>query len=109
MPNLADVSLTVTFDAEQLQALDALLDLVHSDNLSDSWRGMLPEELRHALDFRIWQRASRVDVGLRLAARGHGHVVPRTDGMKARCGGPAMCKQCGQDLANCTDATRREG
>lgn len=25
---------------------------------------------------------------------GHGHVKPRPDGMKARCGGPAICKVC---------------
>lgn len=26
--------------------------------------------------------------------KGHGHVVPRPDGVKARCGGPAMCHVC---------------
>jgi len=30
---------------------------------------------------------------------GHGHVFPRPDGMKARCGGPAMCSECAKDLA----------
>lgn len=25
---------------------------------------------------------------------GHGHVVERDDGVKARCGGPAVCKHC---------------
>lgn len=25
---------------------------------------------------------------------GHGHVWARPDGVKARCGGPGMCKQC---------------
>ena len=29
-----------------------------------------------------------------IAENGHGHVVPRTDGTVARCGGPAMCKGC---------------
>lgn len=24
----------------------------------------------------------------------HGHVRPREDGLKARCGGPALCKTC---------------
>lgn len=28
---------------------------------------------------------------------GHGHVWPRPDGMKARCGGPAICTQCALD------------
>lgn len=25
---------------------------------------------------------------------GHGHVTPRPDGGKARCGGPALCSVC---------------
>jgi hypothetical protein len=29
----------------------------------------------------------------------HGHVVPRPDGMKARCGGPAICGQCAREAA----------
>lgn len=28
---------------------------------------------------------------------GHGHVWPRPDGGKARCGGPGICKPCGAD------------
>jgi hypothetical protein len=31
---------------------------------------------------------------------GHGHVRPRPDGAKARCGGPALCKACQQELAD---------
>lgn len=30
---------------------------------------------------------------------GHGHVYPRPDGVKARCGGPALCSQCARELA----------
>lgn len=30
---------------------------------------------------------------------GHGHVVPRPDGVKARCGGPAICSQCAKEAA----------
>lgn len=26
--------------------------------------------------------------------RSHGHVIPRDDGHKARCGGPALCREC---------------
>jgi hypothetical protein len=29
---------------------------------------------------------------------GHGHVRPRSDGVKARCGGPAMCRECAVEL-----------
>lgn len=28
---------------------------------------------------------------------GHGHVYPRPDGVRARCGGPALCSICGAD------------
>ena len=30
---------------------------------------------------------------------GHGHVTPRADGAKARCGGPAICSECALEYA----------
>jgi hypothetical protein len=30
---------------------------------------------------------------------GHGHVFPRPDGVRMRCGGPGICKECALDLA----------
>lgn len=30
---------------------------------------------------------------------GHGHVKPRPDGAKARCGGPALCTKCQAEKA----------
>lgn len=30
---------------------------------------------------------------------GHGHVYPRSDGAKARCGGPSICRLCALDVA----------
>lgn len=30
---------------------------------------------------------------------GHGHVNPRADGVKARCGGPPICSECALELA----------
>ena len=33
---------------------------------------------------------------------GHGHVYPRPDGVKARCGGPGLCPRCSDDLARKT-------
>ena len=30
---------------------------------------------------------------------GHGHVWARPDGLKARCGGPAICSECAKDQA----------
>jgi hypothetical protein len=32
------------------------------------------------------------------ANTGHGHVRPRPDGMKARCGGPRLCSVCAREL-----------
>jgi hypothetical protein len=29
----------------------------------------------------------------------HGHVTPRRDGAKNRCGGPACCSDCARELA----------
>lgn len=31
--------------------------------------------------------------------QGHGHVMPRPDGVKARCGGPALCRICQSEQA----------
>ncbi|MFD9948779.1 DUF2829 domain-containing protein [Nonomuraea sp. NPDC059023] len=36
----------------------------------------------------------------------HGHVVPRPDGNKARCGGPRMCRVCAAELAAKQDSER---
>lgn len=37
---------------------------------------------------------------------GHGHVYPRPDGVKARCGGPAICRVCQEEqLAIITEQT----
>lgn len=33
---------------------------------------------------------------------GHGHVNPRPDGMKARCGGPGVCKVCSAEKSQAT-------
>lgn len=30
---------------------------------------------------------------------GHGHVTPRPDGAKARCGGPGLCAVCSREQA----------
>jgi hypothetical protein len=30
---------------------------------------------------------------------GHGHVSPRPDGQKARCGGPGLCSECAREAA----------
>lgn len=34
-----------------------------------------------------------------MADLGHGHVRPRPDGAKARCGGPGICPQCSREAA----------
>lgn len=30
---------------------------------------------------------------------GHGHVAPRSDGVKMRCGGPGICAECSREAA----------
>jgi hypothetical protein len=39
---------------------------------------------------------------------GHGHVFPRPDGAKARCGGPALCSECAADQARKAKASDLE-
>jgi hypothetical protein len=36
---------------------------------------------------------------VRAENTGHGHVRPRPDGIKARCGGPALCSTCAREAA----------
>jgi len=41
---------------------------------------------------------------------GHGHVRPRPDNVKARCGGPAVCSVCQREQAELTGSLKlREG
>ena len=35
---------------------------------------------------------------LKRASTGHGHVYPRADGTRARCGGPMLCSECARDF-----------
>lgn len=35
---------------------------------------------------------------------GHGHVLARPDGVKARCGGPGLCSDCSRDAARTAPA-----
>jgi hypothetical protein len=39
---------------------------------------------------------------------GHGHVFQRLDGLKARCGGPALCTECSLDMARAEVAQRAQ-
>lgn len=36
---------------------------------------------------------------------GHGHVNPRDDGLKARCGGPSICPYCAGELSEKVSAS----
>lgn len=40
---------------------------------------------------------------------GHGHVHPRADGAKARCGGPSICSDCSRDQAAAAQAAMERG
>lgn len=37
----------------------------------------------------------------------HGHVKPRPDGLKARCGGPSICDECAIEQAEITNKDKR--
>lgn len=69
--------------------------------------------LEHAemigVDYKAWGNLKSVQTGFWLRTNngtdvwyvvklnpnaGHGHVLPRPDGMRARCGGPSLCKEC---------------
>ena len=54
------------------------------------------------LDERIEAAKALIDP-VQHGNTGHGHVFPRPDGAKMRCGGPAMCKVCAADRARKPD------
>ncbi len=43
--------------------------------------------------------ASEGEGKMNLTSSGHGHVVQRLDGVRARCGGPSICKVCQKEKA----------
>lgn len=40
---------------------------------------------------------------------GHGHVYPRPDGARAKCGGPLICAECAKDQARKNQEERVQG
>jgi len=72
------------------KALDALEN--HSGNYKLSYGESLAQdnviaELRTALDATIAPNS------------GHGHVRPRPDGVRTRCGGVGICNECSKEAA----------
>jgi hypothetical protein len=51
--------------------------------------------------------SERVTKGL-MSNIGHGHVYPRADRVKVRCGGPGLCTQCSIDAARKNNAIARK-
>jgi hypothetical protein len=45
------------------------------------------------------RQADEADAKLRADNQGHGHVRPRPDGARARCGGPGICNECSREKA----------
>lgn len=54
-----------------------------------------------------WRDVPTQETPVKYPNTGHGHVWPRPDGVKARCGGPGMCTQCSHDQANFDASQRR--
>lgn len=89
-----------------IEAADALgARLGTKDHPAQVWYADELEALDCALsDLKDLRTPSRVEGGERKHPRrgtnaGHGHVWERPDGLKARCGGPAMCAECARDAA----------
>lgn len=73
---------------EFIAALDAICVATDRDR---AWH------LRRALTQYLRSNEWQVKPEIR-SNTGHGHVYPRTDGVVARCGGPALCRGCANDL-----------
>ena len=64
-------------------------------------------ELRGRLD--KFEGCSAVPAAQENSNTGHGHVIARPDGVKARCGGPGICHECSTEMAALKAAQRRQG
>lgn len=79
----------------------------HSENLSVSFAiSDLPQHSQHinsqGLVVGGYADAPffvRLSWPRKKADSGHGHVHPRADGQRARCGGPGICDQCSREQA----------
>lgn len=63
---------------------------------NEDWRE-LDESYRSALSGAL--QTARPAVEQAGANVGHGHVFPRADGVKMRCGGPGLCSECTADAS----------
>lgn len=87
-----------TTDALRTAAENAadVLDEARTYTSSESWSPSMTEECDRAI--RLLRDALAAPAGEPAAKPReldkHGHVRPRHDGVKARCGGPAICKHC---------------
>ena len=59
----------------------------------------LVRALKHGGEAAISTAAAPLKPNTPGTNTGHGHAWERPDGMKARCGGPALCRQCATDAA----------
>lgn len=94
-------------DPDQAERLDALAGRVGGViNPPCSHCGGGPVYCRHCTD-----QATPLEREVsRLERTGHGHVVARLDGVKARCGGPSLCRVCqGEQAAIATMPTGHIG
>ena len=75
--------------AEDQAFVDRVLNLCGTEDPEEALR-LIASWSERAFD-RI-QRRTGINVG-------HGHVWPRADGLKARCGGPGLCTECSGEAA----------
>lgn len=76
--------------AEELAGVDMALDAANSKDIA------LLHEAAAALRA---QQPQPIATAPRNPNSGHGHVWPRPDGVRMRCGGPGVCPECSRDLA----------
>ncbi|HGJ7701080.1 TPA: hypothetical protein ACJXXX_004520 [Pseudomonas aeruginosa] len=56
------------------------------------------------MDTRVVEVAAQPSPAQAGANVGHGHVFPRADGVKMRCGGPGLCPECSADASRARTA-----
>ncbi|HCF1395728.1 TPA: hypothetical protein NH846_006165 [Pseudomonas aeruginosa] len=76
---------------------DIALAVLRMAGVGDDERERLVNEWKAA---RAW-KPSPAQAGANV---GHGHVFPRADGVKMRCGGPGLCPECSADASRARTA-----
>ncbi len=93
-----------TKDAERYRKLKAAITVPHAMQTFLKHMNWAPNTFSIGIDEAIDAYTLAAQPNLNT---GHGHVIARPDGARARCGGPGICHECSKELAALKAAVKR--